>query len=317
MTERNELPSAVNASPVVAVVRDDVDPVEAPPANPLTQLQVLLYGRYLHAAILGVLLAICGAAAAWRLTPPKFEIVGYVRVKPYIPKVLYQSEENGMLPSFDTFVDLQESLLQGERVLNQAGLKPEWIAIHRKSPDTNSPAVSVDALAVEHAKGSELITVTATDRDVNAASAAVKCILKAYLEISSETEGAGDANRLKALEDLRTRLSNQLADSHARISEIATQYGTDNLEQEHQLKAEESYRLESELQAADLELSRTPADSTATTSPTTAPESVPLTRAEVAQLDPRMRDYIAEETRLTLELDRLRAPPWRRKRKQY
>src|SRR5580700_3961789 len=86
--------------PVVKVVRDEpAEPAAEPaPVNPLVKLRILLHGRYAYAVILGLLFGAGAGFAAWKLTPPKYEIVGYVRVKLYVPKVIYGDGETGMLP---------------------------------------------------------------------------------------------------------------------------------------------------------------------------------------------------------------------------
>jgi polysaccharide biosynthesis transport protein len=280
---------------------------EAAPVNPLARLQLLLYGRYTLAIILGLILGIGCAVAAFMSVPTKYEIVGYIRVKPYLAKILYQSDENGMLPSFDTFVDLQESLIQSQRVLDRASQNPDWLALNRTPSTPGASSINTDALVVDHAKGTELITVSATDRDLNAAMAAVKSVLQAYLEISGETEGEGDAHRLQVLEDLRTSLANQARGIHDRILSMANEYGTDDLSQRHQMKAEEVNRLDDELQEITLSLSMAQpgTNGASQTAPASQPSATKLTREAVAEVDSRMRDYIAAENRVTLELDQL------------
>jgi Mrp family chromosome partitioning ATPase len=306
------------SSPLVQVVRSDATgpPEERAPFNPLIYLRVLLHGRYLHAILLALLLGTCAALAAWFLIPVKYEIVGYVQIKPYVPKVLYQSDENGFLPSFETFVELQASLLQSQRVLDRASQNPDWTALRPASTTLGANGISTDDLIIGHSTGSELITVTAAERDLNAAMAAVKSILQAYLEISGETNGAEDAHRLQVLEDLRVSLANEAHGLHDRVLAVANEFGTDDLSQRYQMKVAEVSTLESELQQINLDLSI--AQATPGQVPTTDPLShgnvaaatsedmAPLTREDVAEVDTRMRNDLAQEDALSLRLVQLR-----------
>ena len=101
--------------------------------NPLLRIHLLLYGRYKWAILLGLVLGACGAAYVWKSMPPKWQVTGFVRVKPYIPPVLNVTDQNGILPMFETFVSLQVSLLQSQRVLDQARLNPDWKALGHMS----------------------------------------------------------------------------------------------------------------------------------------------------------------------------------------
>jgi Mrp family chromosome partitioning ATPase/uncharacterized protein involved in exopolysaccharide biosynthesis len=293
------------SSPVVQVVREDaMAPAEPAAVNPLVHLQVLLYGRYVYAVLLGLVLGCGGAFAAWTLVPPTYPIVGYVQVKPYVPKVLYASDENGMLPSFEPFVDLQASLLQSQRVLDRASQTPEWIALHRASTALGASGISSDALVVDHPRGSELITVTVTDRDQNVAMVAVKSILQAYMEISGEANGVEDAHRLQVLEDLRTSLTNQARGIQNQILAIANDYGTDDLSQRYQMKVSEANNLEVELQQINLDLSIAQAtpERASTTAPASEPAVTVVTREDVAAVDIRMRDLLNQEDQISLRL---------------
>jgi succinoglycan biosynthesis transport protein ExoP len=302
----DQLPAS---SQMVSVMRAD-DPAgvseETEAVNPLLRLHVLLHGRYRYAIVLGLLLSACGAVAGYWFTPPKYEIVGYIRVRPYIPKILYATDQNGVLPSFETYVNFQESLIQSQRVMDRAAQNPAWVALHRKPAADGTDQVSTDNLVVDHEKGTELITVTATDRDLNVAMAAVKSIIKAYTDINGETDNEGDAHRLQALEDLRTSLSNQERGLRDQILQLANENGTDDLTQLHDLKAEQASKLESELESTALAIAQASPDQqpVATTGPATKPTQ--LTPEDVAVVDQRMTRFLTQKDQLTVKIFELR-----------
>src|SRR4051794_2985264 len=95
-------------------VRDDFVPVgaggtDAPPANPLVQVHSLLRGRYWIAIPLALIGLAIGAPVGYRLTKPIYKSTGAVRVKPVLPRVLYQNEQNAVMPMFDSFMESQAS----------------------------------------------------------------------------------------------------------------------------------------------------------------------------------------------------------------
>jgi uncharacterized protein involved in exopolysaccharide biosynthesis len=210
---------------------------------------------------------------------------------------------------FETFVGLQVSLLQSQRVLDQASQNPDWKALNRPSDGTDT-GIPAKALKVDHPRNSEIITVEFADEDPNAATIAVRCILRAYQKISEAADSEGDAGRMQVLVDLQTSLNNQKRAIEEQIRAIAIQYGSESLEDRYQFKLQESNRLESELNELALEISVAEAASSGATT-TTAPETQTapppvLTREGVAATDLQMRNLLLEEGRLLQRLSQLR-----------
>ncbi|HET6249640.1 MAG TPA: hypothetical protein VFE47_18270 [Tepidisphaeraceae bacterium] len=250
------------------------------------------------------------AAASWIFVPAKYEIVGWVRIQPYVGKILYQSDENGMLPNFDTFVDFQASLVQSQRVLDAAGLDPAWTAIGRKPVGLGPNSVKTDDLVVDRTKGSELITITATDRSEDAAKAAVASILRAYEAISREIENKADADRLRKLEAYKFTQDGKVKDIVKQIQEITDDAGTDDLTGRCQVLEENANSLDIQQQQIALELvlaEPAPTNRAPTTAPSTQPSTVVLTREDVAAIDRRMSTYLQEEDGHLTHLAELRS----------
>jgi Mrp family chromosome partitioning ATPase/uncharacterized protein involved in exopolysaccharide biosynthesis len=335
-----------NAPAPAALVTRVIPPDPTPShVNPLLRLHLMLYGRYKWAILLGLLLGAVGAVAVWFQMPPKYEVVGFIRVKPYIPPVLSTTDQNGVLPMFETYVSLQVSLLQSQRVLDQASMNPEWKALGRNSVrwGTKIPA---DDVKVDHPKTSELVTVGFTDQDSHVAAIAVKSILQAYQATSGDTDGTNNAQRLQVLEELRTSLTNQKRALGDQILALANEFGSDELQNRYQFKLEEQNKLESELQQVRLDISvaqaaaggggsEAPTTQLAATAPTggggggavlepsaqpvtaanaSPPTTVPMTqpalklitREEVGRIDYQMRDLLMEESRYSMRLNQLR-----------
>ena len=280
------------------------------PVSPFLRLHLLLYSRYKWAITLGILLGTCGAVAAWFLAPSKHEVEGAVEVKPYIPPV-FSAGENGILPMFDAFLDLQANLLQSQRILDQASQSPDWKAASHNAEHVPA-SIDPNGLKVEHIKGSELVTVAYTDLNSEAATAAVKSILEAYMTISSDADGGNDARRLQVLEQLRTSLTNQKSAINQQILDLANPFSSDELQNQYQFKLQEQNKLDTELQQLALQISfaqgfrRSPPGSQPATQPDKVAASQPaISREDVAKVDSLMRNYLAQEDTASLRLDEL------------
>ena len=60
-----------------------------PMANPLLLIHRLLTGRYHWAILLGMVLAMAGAAVAYKSIKLVYTSTGLVRILPYLPRILY------------------------------------------------------------------------------------------------------------------------------------------------------------------------------------------------------------------------------------
>ena len=107
-------------APVVAV------PSTPAPVNPLLKLHQCLRGRYVLAISLGVILGVAAAVAAHKLVRDPYMSTGTIRVAPYVPKILYSTDQNSVMPMFDAFVESQASMLQSQRNSELAMQSPTW-----------------------------------------------------------------------------------------------------------------------------------------------------------------------------------------------
>src|SRR4051794_28217459 len=166
----NELLHVTNPSGVgVELEPFDAQPAgETAPPNPLTQLHALLRGRYWLAIILAVIGLIAGAVGGFYAQRPSYQSTGLIRIKPNLPRILYQNEQNGVMPMFDAFVESQVSLVQSQRVIDLAMQNPDWAALKR-GLEPEQVLAFTNSLEVAHPRGGELVVVQFTDRDPNAA----------------------------------------------------------------------------------------------------------------------------------------------------
>jgi polysaccharide biosynthesis transport protein len=288
----------------------------AVPENPLLKLHQFLTGRYHWAILLGLALGALAGTAAHQIVKDPYKSVGAVRIKPYLTRIIYESEKSSVMPMFDAYVDTQASILQSQRTIMLAMDSPEWKAAVQKSRPHDLVAFT-NGLEVTHPRGSELIQVTFSDPDRQLTPVAVKAVIDAYLRIAGENDADSQTQTMRVLEDRRTKLNGDIKGFNDSIRAIADKFGTDDLTRFLTSKTDEFIRLQSSLAEADLFLTYVRADANAASAP--APDQVtgsttmpatqrqPLTPELVARLgDDQMRGSLALREQQKAALDRLK-----------
>jgi len=192
------------------VLRGDVDPAGAtPPVNPLLQLHRIIRGRYPQVIAVGAVVGMLCAIAGWMAVPPLYASQGWVRVFATQPRVLYQTEENQMMPMFDGFVRSQAELLRSRRVIDLAIAEPAM----RDAGWPGQPAGATElikALNVNAQRGSALISVTVSHRDPQLAQIASNAVLTAFMRYQEEQEGMTVTDRERRLRENQRLLEAEL-----------------------------------------------------------------------------------------------------------
>lgn len=222
-------------------------------ASPLHRLHMLLRGRYILAAALGMVCAVAAGGSLFLLVKPKYESLGAIGIKPVVPRVLYQSEDSRVMPMFDAFVGNQVQLLSSERVMRMA-INDDRYKPYRKGDEKQDMLRFEDRLRVGRSPASQFVAVQYQDENPAAAEAAVRAVIASYMQIHGESDAAGDSERLRVLETRKLNLTNQLANLRDRILAIANEYGTDALDQIYEYKLTELYRIEQALKSTQLSL---------------------------------------------------------------
>jgi hypothetical protein len=288
--DRAERVEAVRTAP--DTVRAESDPMELD--NPLKRVHLLLRGRYRWAVLLMLVGGTAGAFGGFNLGERNYLSRGQVRVIPVVPKVLYGDEEKGVLPMFDAFVEAQKAIIQGDRVRDLAMENPEWVQLQRGRGDK---AVMKFTKSIKATREGEFVWLTFTDQDSLAARIGVKSILTAYKQLSTEDADSAGSKRLELLQGDRTRMQNELGTLRQNILEIAQGTGSDKLESLYEFKAQELYKLESQLNDLQVAL--------AGAAPSMRPAGEApreLTLDEIIRLNPRVARLFDE---------RLPFPQWR------
>lgn len=192
------------------VLRGDVDPVGAtPPVNPLLQLHRIIRGRYPQVIAVAIVVGAICAVVGWKAVPPLYASQGWVRVFATQPRVLYQTEENQMMPMFDGFVRSQAELLRSRRVIDLAISEPAMRDIGWPGQPAGASEL-IKALNVNAQRGSALISVTVSHKDPLLAQIASNAVLTAFMRYQEEQEGMTVTDRERRLRENQRLLEAEL-----------------------------------------------------------------------------------------------------------
>ncbi|MCY2954891.1 MAG: hypothetical protein NTU53_23415 [Planctomycetota bacterium] len=307
----NDKRDIVPAQPASVPAIPAPPPRPAPAPNPLLILHALLRGKYKWAVPLALVGAILGSSIAYLVSGPKYRSAGLIQIKPTLPRILYNSEQNNVMPMFDAFVESQVMLIRSQRVLTMAMQNPDWKSFGR-GLKLDAQADFIEGLEVAHPKNSEMILVAFLDRDPDAAVTAVAAVIAAYQKIFAEYDVESVTNRAKVLEERQTMLNGQLKSLNERIFAIGSEFGSDKLDPIYAFKLQELNNLESGLKAIQLALAlkegEPAANGQASTQPAaSASQPSDLPDEILAASDADARDMLGQERRLKLEVERLAA----------
>ncbi len=226
-------------------------PIDALRANPLQTIHRHLRGRYRVAALLAVLLGLCGGIAGFVLVPAKYESVGLVRITPTLPTVLYESAENRIPPMFDSFVTTQAALFRSTELLQDA-LDHGGLVAAGWEPGPEGLARLQRALEARRNRGEQVISVRVTHTDPRLAQTAVNALLSTFVQREDSRSGMTNSVREGKLVERVAQLEEELGDLNVQMLRASDHLGTEAVQRQHTAKLHELEALEKQL--ADLAL---------------------------------------------------------------
>jgi succinoglycan biosynthesis transport protein ExoP len=266
-----------------------------PPAgnNPLSKLHRLLRGRYPIVIALGLIFGAVGGAIGYFSQKPGYSATGIVSVSP-----MARSLENveRTMPMFTSFMRVQVEVLRSPKLIERALKTEAWKSTQR---DASPAAASMFAygLFVETPKGTNLIQITYMDPEASVATAGVKAITDAYVDIQKELEQSTVLKDIETVESRKDKLDSNIRAIQNEINELGSPYGTTDLTAVHSQRMAEQSKIQGRI--SDLEVTL---NTWVPGGPTTKPVS-PLTPEEIARTDKAMALYIAERDAATFQYE--------------
>jgi len=187
------------------------------------------------ALVVFVLVAAPVIAIIWTQIEPQYQARAEVRVRPYIPYLVFKTDENGAIPFYDSFVNTQVSVIRRlevlQRVLDRKEVQEtQWfkkpriplVQQLRDNPPTTMERLR-NTLTVRPRARTEIIDLSFTDPSANDARIIVNAVLDEYIKYNGETTTASEDNLYRQLTEQYRSLQTQilsLEDNAANISKL-------------------------------------------------------------------------------------------------
>lgn len=273
--------------------------------HPLAIAHSLLRGRYAVAVILALVFGIAGAVAGYTSVEPVYESKATIRIAPILPKVLYETEDNSMLPMFGGFVETQIALIQSNRVLGMAAASDTW---QQATGDLTASAEQFSQkVSVEHQRGSQLLNVVFADHDKSRVRFGAQAVVEAFMQVYGETDQVQEAERLELLRERSEMLTTEIEGLRQQILELANDYGTDALQEMHSFQIRELQSLETELRRARIDLATVEGRAGVGADENELPKPSQMSLEEIAAINIRMQTLLDERNSLQLAIDEILA----------
>ena len=212
-------------------------PVQAVPSATELLTSILRFKWTL--LLVAVLVSAPVVAAIWTQIVPKYQARAEVRVRPIIPRLVFKTDENGMIPLYDSFVNTQVSLIRGltvlQRVLDQQEVQEtQWYkdapgSLMQRLRGTATPPMERlrDSLSARPRPRTEIIDVSFIDARAKDAKLIVDTVLNQYMKYIGEMSDATEDKLYRQLVDQYKSLENEIQGREKICAELHRSLGTE------------------------------------------------------------------------------------------
>jgi len=193
--------------------------------------------------LLGVLVLVAGGAiaAVWTQVIPEYEAKAEVRVRTAIPRLVFQTEDNGMIPMYSSFVNTQVSIIRSldvlQRVLDRKEVQEtQWYKdpgqnllqkLLRNQPDPPMERLR-DILSVRPRRETEIIDVALAGSSAKDCKIIVDAVVDQYIRYISEKSYATRDGLNRQLVEQFKSLENEILGREKVSAELRRSLGTDS-----------------------------------------------------------------------------------------
>lgn len=186
-----------------------------------------------------VLTAVPAIAFIWTQVVPKYRASAEVRVRPIIPYLVFRTEDSGMIPLYESFVNTQVSIVRSlsvlQRVLDQQEVQetqwyknPRKLFLQRLRGNPADPPIERlrDDLSVQPRRGTEIIDVAFMDSSARDAKLIADTVLDQYVKYIWEMSDATKDELYRQLVDQYKSLENEILGREKISAELRRSLGT-------------------------------------------------------------------------------------------
>lgn len=206
---------------------ETAEPAAAP--HPLTSLARLMRGRWLLSATVAAGLGGGLAAAGYLSGHPLFESQAILRLYPQEANILYRTNDDSVLKTFDSFAKAETSTVASHPVMSRAieTLPAEFAHL------TENMTVGDLGGSIEIKRSDSLIVLTTKSKDPGFASAKLTAVINAYLALQAENETQRSDVRLAELLGRETSLLARRDEIRLQTLEVGGEFGIAALAKAH------------------------------------------------------------------------------------
>lgn len=177
--------------------------------NVFAMVHRLLRGRYLVTVGLALMFGLAAAAAGYFSQEPLYRSSAVIEIKPFLPKILFESETSSVPQMFSSIVAAQAQLISQPNVIEYAMESDVWRSVRQRSGIATVENFA-DRLRAQNSRATQqLIVVSFEHEEAEIARAGNLAIVNAYMDLYGASDEQGVEARLGVL---RTRLRNQIAE---------------------------------------------------------------------------------------------------------
>ncbi len=187
-----------------------------------------------------ILVAALAIAAIWTQIIPEYRASAEVRVRPVIPYLVFQTEDNGMIPLYESFVNTQVSIMRSptvlQRVLDQQAVRdtqwyrePQVSLMQRLRGKPPAPPVERlrNSLSIRPRPKTEIIDIVFTDPTPKDAGIIVDAVLDQYMQYIGERSDETKDHLYRQLVEQYKALDNEIKGRERIIAQLRGSLGTD------------------------------------------------------------------------------------------
>lgn len=164
-----------------------------------------------------VVLAGISIPAIWLLIKPFYSTFATVRIAPIVPRIVFDTDENGKMPLYHSFVATQLSVFQSPDLLrrvieDEKVAQTEWANAKPGFFERNQTLLERlrDSMNIRRRPGTEIVSVHVRAYKAEDAQIIADSVVDHYKELADEKFGVAGSQKLRVLEEQRTRLDSEI-----------------------------------------------------------------------------------------------------------
>lgn len=184
--------------------------------------------------LVAVLVAALAIPAIWVVVKPKYAAQAEIRVRPIIPRLVFSTDDNGMIPFYQQYVNTQVSIMHSPQVLMRVLDREDvrntaWYRAPAAMPGQTAPPALERLLAELDARPrglTELIDVSMATRDAADSAVLVNAVVDEYIKLVGELNTqSSDVLYRKLVEEYRS-LRDELDGRRRVVAQMRKDLGT-------------------------------------------------------------------------------------------